>query len=283
MNYTPFIISVCHQKGGVGKTTTVSSLGASLGEMNFKVLVVDLDPSANLTTGLGFVPKNITKTAADILLGNDGLSNITHQTPINSLDLIPSSSEMAMVSRFLYLRKNYELILKDAFESAAHQYDFIIFDCPPSTGSMTICALTASNLAIIPLQCEYYALQSLKSVMKAINSNRERTNPYLSFQLLITMFDRRGKFHTLLLEQIKEYYPDALFDTIIGFDTKLRESQLFGVPITTHASSTRAAQQYRQLAKEVLGYSKYVGLREGENNKEKTDDIRILERISSNR
>jgi chromosome partitioning protein len=250
--HKPYIISVCHQKGGVGKTTTVSSLGASLAELNYQVLLVDLDPSANLTTGLGLSQNNNANSAADILIGNESLQNISQKTSLTGLNLIPSNSDMITAARFLYIRKNYEYILKDLFKREGHPFDIILIDCPPMIGSLTVCALTAAHLAIIPLQCEYYPLQALYYVIKTIKTIRERSNPLLIYQLLITMYDKRGKFHARLLEQIKEHFSDSMFNTIIGFDSKLRESQYFEVPILTHAKNTRAARQYRQLAKELL-------------------------------
>jgi chromosome partitioning protein len=252
MVHKPYIISVCHQKGGVGKTTTVSSLGASLADIDYQVLLVDLDPSANLTTGLGLTANKKTKSAADILLGNDTLLNIFQQTSLNGLSVIPSSQDMLTASRFLYLRKNYEYLLKDMFNREGQQFDIILIDCPPSLGMLTICALTASHMAIIPLQCEYYPLQALHAVLKTIINLRKKINPQLTYQLLITMYDKRGKFHARVYEQIKEHFANSMFNTIIGFDTKLRESQLFEIPIITHAKNTRATKQYRQLAKELI-------------------------------
>lgn len=250
----PFIITVCHQKGGVGKTTTVSSLGSSLAELNYQVLMVDMDPSANLTTGHGIIPSRKIKSAADILLGNDSLQNICLPTSQNGLSLIPSNPDMVTVSRFIYLRNNYEYILKDIFKREGQQFDIILIDCPPTIGSLAISSLTAAHQAIIPLQCEYYSLQALQNILKTIKATRERMNPQLSYRLLITMFDRRGKFHARVYEQIKEHFSGAIFETIIGFDTKLRESQFYGVSILAHASNTRAARQYRQLARELLSY-----------------------------
>lgn len=250
--HKPYIISVCHQKGGVGKTTTVTSLGASLVELNNKVLLVDLDPSANLSIGLGISLSNKKKTAAEILLGNEPLQNLQQQTSLDGLNIIPSNQDLLTASRFLYLRKNYEYLLSDIFNREGQEYDFILIDCPPTIDSLTICALTAAQMAIIPLQCEYYPLQALHTVLKTIINLRKKANPSLTYKLLITMYDKRGKFHAHVYEQIIEHFANATFDTIIGFDTKLRESQLCELPIITHARSTRAAKQYRQLAQELL-------------------------------
>lgn len=252
MIYKPYVITVCHQKGGVGKTTTVSSLGASLAELNNRVLLVDLDPSSNLTTGMGISIGRRKKSAADILLGNESLQSISLQTSLDGLSLIPSNHNMITASRFLYLRNNYEYLLRDIFTREAQSFDFVLIDCPPTIGSLTICALTAAQMAIIPLQCEYYPLQALHTVLTTIINLRKRTNPNLTYQLLITMYDRRGKFHARVYEQIKEHFSRSMFNTIIGFDTKLRECQLYEIPIITHAKNTRAAKQYRQLATELV-------------------------------
>jgi chromosome partitioning protein len=254
----PYVIAVCHQKGGVAKTTTASALGATLAELNQKTLLIDLDPSGNLTCGLGFSPAQIVGSAADILLGNDTLESVCRSTSVIGMDIAPSNAEMTTVSRFLNLRPKYEYLLN---ESLLHYgvngmggYDFVLIDCPPTLGPLTVTALTAARLAVIPTQCEYYSLQALDGIFKAIASVRARTNPKLEYRLLITMFDRRGLLHTRVLAMLRDRFAPVMFETMIGFDSKLRESQLVGIPITIHAPRTRATLQYTSLAIELYRF-----------------------------
>ncbi len=251
----PYVIAVCHQKGGVAKTTTVSSLGAALAEQNQRTLLIDLDPSGNLSYGLGFVSGNESRSAADVLLGNDTLQNIRQATDVEDLDIIPSNSEMATVARFLNLRPKFEHLLRSSLEQHAHNgnrvYDFVLIDCPPTLGPLTITALTAARMALIPTQCEYYSLQALDGIFKAITNARANYNPALHYRMLVTMYDRRGSLHTRVLTMLRERFGDVLFQNMIGFDSKLRECQLVGLPVTAHAPRTRAALQYQLLAGEL--------------------------------
>jgi len=250
----PYVIAVCHQKGGVAKTTTVSALGGALAERGYKTLLIDLDPSANLTAGLGISPRQVEKSAADILLGNDEMSTLCETTNFPGLSLIPSGSDMSAVSQILSTRPRYETILQRGIQQNNLAYDFVIIDCPPSVAALTTTSLTAANLAIIPTQCEYFAIQAVSTIFGYIRQVRAQYNPQLSYKLLVTMFDLRGKLHTQLYEKLESYYANALFKTVIGFDSKLRAAQIVGQPITIFAPRTRAARQYRDLAKEIEAY-----------------------------
>ncbi len=251
----PYTIAVCHQKGGVAKTTTVSALGGALAEDRHQVLLVDLDPSANLTAGLGLNPFKQRKSAGDVLLGNETLTMVSREIEISGLDIVPSNSDMKMTANILAVRSNYETILRDAVRrDAMGRYDFVIFDCPPSLGSLVDSALIAADMAILPTQPEYFAVQALGTIFKRIETLRAEYNPGLCYRLLITMYDQRGNLHTEVLERIKAHYGHAILETLIGFDTKLRASQIAGVPITMFAGNTRAATQYRSLAKEIYTY-----------------------------
>jgi chromosome partitioning protein len=250
----PYIIAVCHQKGGVAKTTTVSALGAALAEQGSLTLLIDLDPSANLTAGLGSSPGQVNKSAADILLGNDEAIALFKDTGIPNLDIIPSSPEMAAASHILSTRPQYETVLRRSIQQKNLPHKFVIIDCPPAIAAITTASLTAADLAIIPTQCEYFAIQAVQTIFGYIRRIREQYNPQLSFKLLVTMFDLRGKLHSQLYEKLTSYYNNALFQTVIGFDSKLRASQIAGQPITVYAPRTRAARQYRELAKEIEAY-----------------------------
>lgn len=250
----PTVIAVCHKKGGVAKTTTVSALGAALAEQGHSTLLIDLDPSANLTAGLGISPRQVKKSAADILLGNAKLTTLNHTTDTPGLDIIPAGPDMAAASQVLSVRPQHENILRRSISQQNLPHEFIIIDCPPAMASLTTAALTAADLAIIPTQCEYFAIQAINTIFRYIRQVRHEHNPNLSYKLLVTMFDRRGKLHSQLYEKLKAHYTDAIFETVIGFDSKLRASQIAGQPITVFAPKTRAAVQYRNLAKETYNY-----------------------------
>lgn len=253
-----YTIAVCHQKGGVAKTTTVSSLGAALAELKLRTLLIDLDPSGNLTYGLGVNPQEVRGSAAEILLGNGTLDSVCRPTVLPGLDILPSNPEMVMVLRFLNLRPRFEYLLRESLEQRTKNgrsgYDFVLIDCPPMLGPLTTTALTAAHLALIPTQCEYYSLQALDGIFKTINDIRLKTNPKLHHRLLVTMFDRRGLLHARVLGMLRERFGPLIFDQMIGFDSKLRESQLVGLPVTLHAPGTRAALQYRALAREIHAF-----------------------------
>jgi len=247
------VIAICQQKGGVAKTTTALSLGACFAEQHIDTLLIDLDSQANLTVGLGINPAEMRRSTADVLLGDAPIVKVTRESILPGLDLIPSNPDMLTAAKALYLRANYEYLLREALNDARIAfYEVVIIDCPPTLGSLTLSALTAADLTIVPVPCEYFAVQGLKGVLKLIKLVREKTNPQLHYRLLVTMFDRRGNLHSKMLDQIKEHFSDSMLETMIGVDSQLRESQVVGVPIVMHAPWTRGTQQYRALAQEVL-------------------------------
>jgi chromosome partitioning protein len=197
-------------------------------------------------------PVKMRRSAADVLLGNETVLRLSRETGFPGLDLLPSNADMVTVSRFLHLRQSYETVLREclAGRDVAH-YEFVVIDCPPLVGPLTITALTAAHLVIVPTQCEYFSMQALRQSLDLINVVRARTNAALAYRLLVTMFDQRGHLHSRALAQLKQHFAPALLQTIIGVDSKLRESQLAGKPITVYAHSSRGAQQYRQLAEEL--------------------------------
>jgi len=247
------VIAVANNKGGVAKTTTCLSLGGSLAEQGRLVLLVDLDPQAHLTASLDVKPETLRHTVADALMGQSSLVAVSRETAVEGLDLAPANRELSVLDKVLYKRPEYEYRLKQSLDGMRHQlYDVILMDCPPAFGTLTLNALTAADLLIIPFQCEYYAVRSLHQLLGLVKLVRRKTNPRLSYRLLVSMFDMRNKVHRLTLEQMRARFPNALFQTIIQVDTRLRESPAFGLPITRYAPRTRAARQYRALARELI-------------------------------
>ncbi len=245
-------IVVNNQKGGVAKTTTCLSLGACLAELGYSVLLVDLDPQAHLTLSLGLDPNHLHRTIADALLGNSSLLSVSRESAVFDLDIVPSNQSLALVDKLLYRQAEYEFQLRRGLEALNDYYQIVLIDCPPSVSTLTLNALTAANLLIIPVQCEYYAAQSLQRIIKLARLVQAKTNSCLTYRLLVTMYDRRNKICRLILGRMQQHLSGVLFKTIIEVDTKLKESPAFGQPITQYAPDTRGAQQYRALARELM-------------------------------
>ena len=251
-----FIITVANEKGGVAKTTTVTSLGASLNELGLKVLVVDLDTQANLSLGLGVEPEKVTQSLVKVFLDSAPIKSTVVKTHIPGLDIIPSNIEMGIIERFLPARSGYETTLRRAIENNLPGYDFIIIDCPPFLGAVTLNALVASNLLLIPTQAEYFSIYALRNLMNLVRRIRGQYNSGLTYRLLLTMYDKRNRIHRNLNEQLYTTFGKGLFTTIIETDTKLREAPISGLPIIYHSPKSRASLQYRALAQEIYEYVK---------------------------
>ena len=197
-------IAISNQKGGVAKTTTCLSLGACLAEMGQSVLLVDLDPQANLTLSMGLRPGELRRTVGEALLGNTSLVSISRESSVFDLDIVPANQELVVLDKILYGRQGYEFRLKNGLDAMGEGfYDIVLIDCPPSFGTLTLNALTAADLLIVPVQCEYYAAHSLRQIVELVNLVRERTNPRLIYRVLVTMYDRRNKICQVILEQMQ--------------------------------------------------------------------------------
>ncbi len=248
-NYT---ITIANEKGGVAKTTSAVSLAGAFVEMGLRVLTIDLDPQSNLTLALGHKPNTGTLSISDILLKSENISNAIVPTSIENLDLVPSNSELGVAERFLPVRKNHDTILRNSLGNFL-DYDFIILDCPPALGAVTLNALTAADMLIIPTQAEYFSAYALKNMMAAIRQVRSQNNPSLIYRIFITMYDGRNRAHRTLRDQLQTTFGnDGLLKTMIEIDTKLRESPIVGIPIMHYVSKTRSAQQYRAMAEELI-------------------------------
>jgi chromosome partitioning protein len=252
MSYT---IAISNEKGGVAKTTTALNLGAALAENGQKVLLIDMDPQANLTLALGFEPGKIERTSADILLNSASLLDSSQETNYTNLYLVPASNKLEYAEQTLPVQLDYTLRLRNAIESVNPlPYQIILIDCPPSLGAITINAITAANLLIIPTQAEYFSAYALRNMMTTIRQVRNDNNPNLAYRILVTILDQRNRTHRDIHSQLERAFGIGLFKTAIEIDTKLRESPILGLPITQYKSTSRGALQYRNLAEELIVY-----------------------------
>ncbi len=251
-----YIISIANEKGGVAKTTTTLSLGGAFVEMGKRVLLVDLDPQSNLSLSLGFEPEQKVFSFINLILENRDIVDCIKTTKVDNLSLLPSNSDIRMAERFLPTKSEYHLLLRNLLSPISDQYDFILMDCPPFLGAITLNALIAANILILPTQAEYYSVFALRNMMALIRQVRSLGNPNLRYRLLLTMFDKRNGIHRSLAEHLRNSFSTGVLDTVIEIDTRLRESPLVGLPIVFHATKTRSALQYRFLAQEILNYVK---------------------------
>jgi chromosome partitioning protein len=252
-----YTIAIANEKGGVAKTTTTMSLGAALAETGKKVLLIDLDPQANLTLATGLEIGQVSTSSSNILIESAPLANAIQESEIENIDIIPAHPNIESAEQYLPMRTNYAATMRRAISQASPlPYDFILFDCPPFLGAITLNALSAANLLVIPTQAEFFSAYALRNMMGIIRRIRQESNPELAYRILITMLDRRNRTHRNIEEQLKNTFNKGLFETIIEVDTKLRESPIAGMPIMQYKSSSRGSQQYRVLAQELLEYVK---------------------------
>lgn len=248
------IIALSNNKGGVAKTTTCLSLGACLAELEQTTLVVDLDPQADLTLSAGLDAETLPSSLVDLLNPSAepvSFESVVQPTSIPNLDILPADPRLAGVERHLYEQADYETALLRLLKPHYDHYNYILLDCPPSLGGLTLMALTTARWVIIPVQCEYLAARRLSRLVNVIEVIRTRTNPDLGYFLLPTLFDRRNRISRGVLEQLQAHFEANLLETVIGVDTRLRESPATGEPIIAYAPRTRASKQYRALAQEI--------------------------------
>jgi chromosome partitioning protein len=249
-------IGIANEKGGVAKTTTAVSLGAVLVNLGYKVLLVDLDPQSNLSLALGMEPNRVQRSSASILIEQFPIVNAIKETSIPGLFIVPANNELGMAERFLPGRQGYENFLKRALDQLQPDFDFVIMDCPPFLGSVTLNVMVSLNLLIIPTQAEFFSIYALRNLMALVRRVRAQFNPKLKYRLLLTMVDRRNKIHRVMSEQLRSTFNQGVMETVIETDTKLRESPVAGVPIIHHSPKSRGSLQYRALAQEILEYVK---------------------------
>lgn len=252
----PFIVAVGSQKGGVSKTTTTLSLGACLAEGDGlpgrNVLLLDLDPQANLTMALGIDPTSVRRMVGDALLDQTSLLAVSRESPVPNLDLVPANQGLLVLDKALFGRPGYEYRLRQQLHSAsAAHYDVVLIDCPPAFGTLTMNALTAADLLLIPVTAEYFSARSLQQFLELVDLVVHKTNPRLRYRIVITLFDRRNRISHVIHEQLRSKFQGAVLNTMISIDTRLRESPVLGQPITRYAPHSRGAAEYHALAAEV--------------------------------
>ena len=250
---SPFAIALCQEKGGVGKTTTAICLGTGLAQKGKNVLLLDLAPNGNLTASFGINLNRVQRSTADLFHGTFPPKSLIKPTLIRNLNLIPSNAAVLSLAKELYQKKDCELLLKEILSNGEFPaYDVIIMDCSPGMTPLTLNAIACANLALVPLVCEYFALQTLDDMIRLFQLAQSRINPALVYRLLVTKLDQRATLHERIFAQIEEHYRQTLLKTIIGVDVKLPESQLAGMPITIYDPKSRASKQYLNLTDEIL-------------------------------
>lgn len=247
------IISIANQKGGVGKTTTAINLAASLAVIEHPTLIIDVDPQSNTTSGLGIESKNVSNSIYEVMVGGIDVEDAVRETELPYLDLVPAHINLVGAEIEMVERNERERILLKAVESISDKYDFIIFDCPPSLGLLTINALTASDSVMIPVQCEYFALEGLGQLLNTIKIVRQHLNKELDIEgVLLTMYDTRTRLSNQVAEEVKRYFDDRVFSTIIARNIRLAEAPSFGKPAILYDASSTGAKNYLSLAREII-------------------------------
>lgn len=247
------IIAIANQKGGVGKTTTSVNLSACLGKAGKKTLIIDIDPQGNTTSGLGIDPKCLDLSVYDCLINDTDMKDVILKTEFDNLWIVPSNINLAGAELELVMKEKREYLLKSAIYKIKDFFDYIIIDCPPSLGLITLNSFTAADSILVPIQCEYYALEGLSQLTSTIKMVKKALNPSLSIEgILPTMFDARTNLSIQVVDEVKKFFGGKVFRTIIPRNVRLSEAPSFGQPIIEYDKHSKGAEMYTELAEEVI-------------------------------
>jgi chromosome partitioning protein len=250
----PRTLAIANQKGGVGKTTTAVNLGAALAELGYRVLVIDLDPQGNATTGLGINARNLDASIYDVILHDVPIEDCIEPTSLRNLFVVPATIDLAGAEIELVPTFSRELRLRRATEELVDDFDFILIDCPPSLGLLTVNALAAAGEVVVPIQCEYYALEGLGQLLRNVNLVQTNLNPDLEVStIILTMYDARTRLAEQVVEEVRSHFGNRVCRSVVPRTVRLSEAPSFGEPIIVFDSSSRGAVAYRELAQEVSG------------------------------
>jgi len=247
------IIAIANQKGGVGKTTTSINLAASLGVLEHKTLIIDADPQANSSSGLGFDPREITQSIYEVMIGNINVNNAILHTEVPNLDIIPAHIDLVGAELEMIDMENRESMMKNAIISIRDNYEFIFIDCAPSLGLITVNALTVADTVLIPVQCEYFALEGLGKLLNTIKIVQANLNTALGIEgILLTMYDHRLRLGNQVFEDVRSHFKDLVFNTVIYRNVRLSEAPSFRKPVLLYDAASKGALNYLNLAREIL-------------------------------
>lgn len=247
------IIAIANQKGGVGKTTTAVNLSACLGKVGKKTLIIDIDPQGNTTSGLGINPRDLEVSVYDCLINDVPMKETILKTEFENLYIVPSNIDLAGAELELVMKENREYRLKKSIYEVKDYFDFILIDCPPSLGLVTLNSFAATDSILIPIQCEYYALEGLSQLTNTVKMVKKAFNPHLSIEgVLLTMFDARTNLSIQVVDEVKKFFGQKVFGTVIPRNVRLSEAPSFGQPIIEYDKNSRGAECYTELAEEVI-------------------------------
>ena len=247
------VIAIVNQKGGVGKTTTSVNLAATIGSYGYKTLLVDVDPQGNATSGLGVNKRDVKASTYDMIVGEVKAEEILINTPFKCLDMLPSDMNLAGAELELVDMKNRDSRIKNALAPLKEKYEFIVIDCPPSLGLLTVNVLCAADSVIVPIQCEYYALEGLSQLMNTIRQVKRLYNPLIDLEgVLLTMYDGRLNLTQQVVEEVKRCFPKKVYSTVIPRNVRLSEAPSYGQPVMYYDKSSKGAHAYNELADEFL-------------------------------